>query len=157
MDKSAMQWMVEPLKKYATFSGRARRKEYWWFVVFSSVATAVAFAVDAAIFGIDAMLAGQTGVVQTIVSLALMLPSLAVGVRRLHDTDRRGWWLLMPGIPALIVGGAAGATAVGVEGAGKWLAAGGLLLGIVSVLLLVWYCSRGTVGENRFGADPLAA
>jgi uncharacterized membrane protein YhaH (DUF805 family) len=157
MDKPAAQWMVEPLKKYATFSGRARRKEYWWFQLFMILATLLAFAADAMIVGLDALIAGARGYVEVAVSLALFLPGLAVAVRRLHDTDRRGWWLLMPGIPALIVGGAAGATAVGVEGAGKWLAAGGLMLGIVSVLLLVWYCSRGTVGENRFGADPLAA
>jgi uncharacterized membrane protein YhaH (DUF805 family) len=157
MDKSATQWMVEPLKKYATFLGRARRKEYWWFQVFMILVTLLAFAADAMIMGVDALIAGATGYVEVAVSLALFLPGLAVAVRRLHDTDRRGWWLLMPAIPALILGGAAGAMAVGVEGAGLWLAAGGLLLGIVSILLLVWYCSRGTIGENRFGPDPIGA
>ncbi len=119
------------------------------------LATLLAFAADAMIVGLDALIADARGYVEVAVSLALFLPGLAVAVRRLHDTDRRGWWLLMPGIPALIVGGAAGATAVGVEGAGKWLAAGGLMFGIVSVLLLVWYCSRGTIGQNRCGPDPL--
>ena len=156
MDKSATQWMVEPLKKYASFSGRARRKEYWWFQLFLILATLLAFCVDVMLNGLDEMIAGATGYAGALVSLALFLPGLAVAVRRLHDTDRRGWWLLMPGIPAVILGGAAGATAVGVEGAGKWLAAGGLLLGIVSVLLIVWYCSRGTIGENRFGPDPIS-
>ena len=156
MDKSATQWMVEPLKKYASFSGRARRKEYWWFQLFVILVTLLALAADVMINGLDAMIAGATGYVEAVVSLALFLPSVGVSVRRLHDTDRRGWWLLMPLLPALILGGAAGAMAVGVEGAGKWMAAGGLLLAITSVLLIVWYCSRGTIGENRFGPDPIA-
>ena len=98
----------------------------------------------------------MTGAVLLADDHPLFRQALALAVRRLPDTDRRGWWLLMPGIPAVLLGGAAGAIAVGVEGAGKWLAAGGLLLGIVSVLLIVWYCSRGTIGENRFGPDPIS-
>ena len=155
MDKSATQWMVEPLKKYATFSGRARRKEYWWFQLFAILATLLAFAADVMINGLDAMIAGATGYVEALLSLALLLPSLAVSVRRLHDTDRRGWWLLMPIVPALVLGGAIGAMVAGVDGAYKLALAAALLLGIVSVLLIVWYCSRGTIGENRFGPDPI--
>ena len=56
MDKPAAQWMVEPLKKYATFSGRARRKEYWWFQLFMILATLLAFAADAMIVGLDALI-----------------------------------------------------------------------------------------------------
>jgi uncharacterized membrane protein YhaH (DUF805 family) len=156
MDKSATQWMVEPLKKYATFAGRARRKEYWWFVLFSILLTWLALAADVAISGIDALIAGEGGIVQRIVSLALLVPSLAVAVRRLHDTDRRGWWLLLPLVPALIVGGAAAAVIAGSEVAVNILLAAALLLGIGSVLLMVWYCSRGTIGENRFGPDPIS-
>ena len=90
------------LRKYAGFSGRARRSEYWWFVVFTSV-----MATFASIF--DVILGTQfdrTGLVQVLATLALLLPSLAVGVRRMHDVDRSGWWLLLliiPGLGALIL------------------------------------------------------
>ncbi len=156
MDKSATQWMIEPLKKYATFSGRARRKEYWWFQLFVMLVTMLAFAADAMINGVDALIAGATGYVQAAESLLLFLPSIAVSVRRLHDTDRRGWWLLMPLLPAMMLGGAIGAELAGVAGAAMWVYGGALLLAIAALLLLVWYCSRGTVGDNRFGPDPIS-
>lgn len=103
---------------YATFQGRACRSEYWFFYLFYTLVYIVAMIVDTV-----------TGVpILTIVSaLALLVPSLAVGVRRLHDTDRSGWWLLIPLVP--LIGG---------------------------ILLLIWTCSRGTTGDNRFGSDPLS-
>ena len=81
------------LSKYATFSGRARRSEYWWFYLFTilvSVATSIVDAVLGAAFD------NEIGIVSTIASLALLLPSLAVTARRLHDTGRTGWWMLFP-------------------------------------------------------------
>ena len=156
MDKSATQWMIEPLKKYATFSGRARRKEYWWFQLFVMLVTMLAFAADAMINGVDALIAGATGYVQAAESLLLFLPSIAVSVRRLHDTDRRGWWLLMPLLPAMMLGGAIGAELAGVAGAAMWVYGSALLLAVAALLLLVWYCSRGTIGDNRFGPDPIS-
>ncbi|MGH8869690.1 MAG: DUF805 domain-containing protein [Actinomycetes bacterium] len=84
------------LSQYATFTGRARRSEYWWFVLFTvlvNIATSI----------IDAVLGSGTasgfGVVSTLASLALLLPSLAVLVRRLHDTGRSGWWVLIGLVP----------------------------------------------------------
>jgi uncharacterized membrane protein YhaH (DUF805 family) len=84
------------LSKYATFSGRARRSEYWWFVLFSLLVTIVAAVIDAAA-GLP-QTAGY-GPVTILVTLALFLPSLAVTARRLHDTGRSGWWMLLSLIP----------------------------------------------------------
>jgi uncharacterized membrane protein YhaH (DUF805 family) len=84
-------------RKYADFHGRARRSEYWFFILFSAIVSAVAGILDT-IFGIRSGTYG-TGPIQGIVQLALLLPTLAVGVRRLHDTSRSGWWLLIGLIP----------------------------------------------------------
>ena len=81
-------WYIEVLKKYAVFTGRARRKEYWMFFLIN-------FLIAVAIGFVEGFLGGK-GVFSNIYSLAVLLPSIAVGVRRLHDTDRSGWWLLLP-------------------------------------------------------------
>jgi uncharacterized membrane protein YhaH (DUF805 family) len=91
-----------------------------------------------------------------IFSLAVLIPNLAVQVRRLHDTNRSGWWILLPigfyGIGAILffaaVGGGGGALAL----------VGGVLMFvgfIAAIVLLVWFCLQGTAGPNRFGPDPL--
>jgi len=117
--------MIEAVKavfsKYATFEGRARRSEYWWFVLFNfivSVVLAMLFGGGGNGFGGD--------IFSMIWTLATLLPSLAVGARRLHDTNRSGWWLLIALIP---------------------------LIGMI--VLIVFCASRGTPGPNRFGQDPL--
>jgi uncharacterized membrane protein YhaH (DUF805 family) len=102
------------LGKYATFQGRAVRSEYWYFVLFIFIVEIVTYLVDMGVFGHP--------ILYTIAILALILPSLAAGVRRLHDTDRSGWWLFISLIP---------------------------LIG--SILLIVWFCTSGTPGANRFG------
>lgn len=107
------------LNKYATFQGRAARSELWFFVLFNFLAQMVLTAIDAILgFG---LLAG-------LFTLAMLIPNIAVATRRLHDTDRSGWWQLLWLIP--IIG---------------------------AVILIIWYCKRGTPGANRFGDDPLAA
>jgi uncharacterized membrane protein YhaH (DUF805 family) len=85
------------LRKYADFSGRAPRSEYWWFIVFTAVVTTVGSVVDA----VAGTQLGRTGVFQLLATLALLLPSLAVGARRLHDVGRSGWMLLLLIIPVL--------------------------------------------------------
>jgi uncharacterized membrane protein YhaH (DUF805 family) len=84
-------WYVDVLKKYATFSGRARRQEYWMFTLFSAIISTVLLIVDAVL--------GSMGLITMVYALGVFLPSLAVTVRRLHDTDRSGWWLLISLIP----------------------------------------------------------
>jgi uncharacterized membrane protein YhaH (DUF805 family) len=84
-------------RKYADFHGRARRSEYWFFALFTFIVGAVGGILDA-ILGIRSGTYG-TGPIQGILQLALLVPTLAVGVRRLHDTGRSGWWLLIGLIP----------------------------------------------------------
>ena len=84
--------------KYATFSGRAQRSEFWWFTLFLFVATIILGVVDAALFPAPM---NEVGVLGLIFSLATLLPSLAVSARRLHDIDRTGWWLLLMFIPLI--------------------------------------------------------
>lgn len=112
-------------KKYATFSGRARRKEYWLFFLFAMVVNIILRIVDGAIGTLDYQLG--LGLLSGIFSLAILIPSIAVAVRRLHDTDRKGWWFLLIFVP--IVG---------------------------AIALIIFFCMKGTDGENRFGSDPLA-
>ena len=118
--------MFQPLWKYATFYGRARRMEYWLFVLLYVLVSIVTVLVDIT-FGLW-LVDGEVviGIVSTIYGLVLLLPSWAVLVRRLHDTGRSGWWVLLFFVPV-----------VGV------------------IVLMVFCCLRGDAGTNRFGPDPL--
>lgn len=104
---------------YVTFSGRAARSEYWYWVLFALIGGLVAGIIDATVGG---------SVTELIFNLVTILPGIALAVRRMHDLDRSGWWLLLVFIP--LVG---------------------------AVILIVWFCSIGTRGHNRFGADRLPA
>jgi len=108
-------------RNYVGFSGRAPRSEYWYWFLFAVLVNIAATIVDAILFS-----RADVGPIGLIVGLALFLPGLAVGVRRLHDLDRSGWWILIVFIP---------------------------IVGVI--ILLVWACMRGTLGPNRFGPDPL--
>jgi len=106
-------------RKYAVFSGRASRSEYWFFVLFQLLLFVGVMILDALAFR------GSVAVFTTLAWLILILPGFAVTVRRLHDTDMSGWWILISFVP---------------------------LIG--SIFLLVWMCQRGTQGPNRFGMGP---
>ncbi|SFC58648.1 DUF805 domain-containing protein [Pseudoalteromonas denitrificans] len=112
-----MEWYLDVLKKYAEFSGRARRKEYWMFMLFNFI---VAF-----VIGFVEGIIGSGGIVGGLYSLAVLLPGIAVSVRRLHDTDRSGWWLLIGLVP--IVG---------------------------ALVLLFFMVQEGKETENDFGSNP---
>lgn len=120
-----MNYFLAVLKKYAVFSGRARRSEYWYFVLFNIIFLIVAM-------GLDNLL-GTTinpmpyGAFYIIFGIAMFIPSLAVGVRRLHDIGKSGWFYFISLIP--IVGG---------------------------IWLLVLFFTAGNVGDNEYGADPKA-
>jgi uncharacterized membrane protein YhaH (DUF805 family) len=105
---------------YVNFSGRACRSEFWYFFLFQILGQVTSGIIDTWIVGPPFILDG-------IFFLATFLPMLSVSVRRLHDLDRSGWWMLLDLIP--LVGG---------------------------ILLLIWFCTKGTDGPNRFGADRLA-
>ena len=94
-----MNWYFEVLKKYAVFSGRARRKEYWYFVLFNLIISIVLAVIDGAT-GSFIPEAGM-GLLGGIYMLAVLIPGIAVTVRRLHDTGRSGWWLLILLIPLI--------------------------------------------------------
>ena len=89
-----MREYLECLKKYATFSGRSRRKEYWMFVLVNAIVVVALTVIELVARG-DA---GENGssVVASLYNLAVFLPGVAAGVRRMHDTNHRGWWLLVP-------------------------------------------------------------
>lgn len=112
-----MQWYLHVLKNYATFSGRARRQEYWMYALITTLISIVLTIIDTALIG-STLLAG-------IYALGTFLPSLAVGVRRLHDTGRSGWWMLIAAVP--LVG---------------------------AIVLLVFFASEGNQGPNAHGNDP---
>ena len=88
-----MSWYLQVLKKYAVFSGRARLKEYWYFVLFNFI---IAF-----VLGFIEGLAGGPGVLGSLYGLAVLIPGVAVSVRRFHDTNRSGWWLLIGLVPLI--------------------------------------------------------
>lgn len=95
----AMDWYLSVLKKYAVFSGRARRKEYWYFTLVNAIIYVALLLLDK-MFGLYNAENG-TGTLSLVYALAVFLPGLAVGVRRLHDTGRKGWWLLLAFIPLI--------------------------------------------------------
>jgi uncharacterized membrane protein YhaH (DUF805 family) len=88
-----MNWYLDVLKKYAEFDGRARRKEYWMFALINLLITLAIAIVEGIV--------GTAGLLGLIYGLAILLPAIAVSVRRLHDTDRSGWWLLIALVPLL--------------------------------------------------------
>lgn len=165
-----MEWMFMPLKRYAEFSGRSRRMEFWMFqlgvwllwIVLWVIAMVVGFGTASAArdpaSGLIGMFAsmGIFMVIFAIVGLGLIIPQLAVAVRRLHDTNRSGWWLLLPLAPYVLT------ILLAIMGAASQNSA---LLGIAmifnvlvivaAIVLLVFYCLPGTPGPNKYGPDPL--
>jgi uncharacterized membrane protein YhaH (DUF805 family) len=146
-----MEWAALPLKRYADFAGRARRKEYWWFVLLYVVAFVLASLVDL-MAGLRGMI-GPYGPLTAVVLLALLVPSVAVGVRRLHDIDRSGWWLLAAYAPLIL--------SMLLPLAGIVQPTLALILLVVAgagfILLLVFSVLEGTKGPNRYGPDPKGA
>ncbi len=94
-----MNWYLQALKKYADFSGRARRKEYWFFVLFNIIISVVLTVCD--VFMGTYSAAASIGILTAIYTLAVLIPGIAVSVRRLHDTGRTGWWLLIVLVPLI--------------------------------------------------------
>lgn len=116
-----LQYMLMPLKRYAQFQGRSRRKEYWLYTLFLVIVSVILGVIDFAILSSGS----GVGFLGLLFSLATLLPSLAVSVRRLHDTNRSGWWILIALIP---------------------------LIG--AIVLIVFTVQDSTPGANRFGPSP---
>lgn len=115
-----MDWYIKVLKQYVDFNGRARRTEYWMFVLFNFI---IAF-----VLGLVDGLVGTGGILGTVYGLAVLLPGIAVGARRLHDVGRTGWWLLIGLIP---------------------------LLGFL--VLIFFFVQDSHEGDNEYGANPKMA
>ena len=123
-------------QNYVNFAGRSSRSAFWWWALFQVIVSVVIGAVEGG--GWSQMSGGMSGgmmeagfnagPIAIVWSLANLLPGLALAVRRMHDIERSGWWVLINLIP---------------------------LVGVI--IYLVWACQKGTSGTNRFGADPLAA
>jgi uncharacterized membrane protein YhaH (DUF805 family) len=146
-----MNWYLLVFKKYATFSGRSRRMEYWMFVLFNLIVSIIIGIIDT-VLGLNIISsAGRTnGIIGSLYSLTTMVPSLAVGVRRLHDINKSGWFLLLPFAPLILIliGALLGGYAF------ILMIAGGLGAFILSIVLIVWLATEGTAGENQYGPDP---
>ncbi len=115
-----MNWYLEVLKKYAQFDGRSHRTEYWMFVLFNMI---ISFAL-----GFIEGLAGGPGILGMIYGLAVLVPGIAVGIRRLHDTNRSGLWLLIAFVPCL-----------------------------GAIILIVFAVEDSTPGDNQYGPNPKQA
>jgi uncharacterized membrane protein YhaH (DUF805 family) len=111
-----LHWYTDVIKQYAVFDGRASRPEYWWFFLINTVISVL----------LDVVIPGSTGqVLGAIYALAVLLPSIGVGIRRLHDTNRTGWWLLVSLVP---------------------------LVGWIWIIVLL--ALAGDEGPNRYGPPP---
>ena len=114
-----MHWYLEVLRKYTQFTGRSRRSEYWYFVLFNLIVAVVLAIVDSALRKIVGF-----GMFGMLYSLAVLVPGIAVSIRRLHDTDRSGWWLLLALVP------------------------------LVGLVLIVFLAEDSNAGTNRYGQNP---
>jgi uncharacterized membrane protein YhaH (DUF805 family) len=118
-----MNWYLDVLRKYAVFYGRSRRKEYWYYFLINFVIITALLLIDDQLGWINPE-AGM-GVLSGIYALAVLIPGIAVAIRRLHDSDRTGWWVLIALIP--IIG---------------------------PIVLIFFLIQDSTPGENRFGPNP---
>jgi uncharacterized membrane protein YhaH (DUF805 family) len=140
-----MQWIVTPFMKYADFGGRATRREFWSFLGLFAAVTIAARYIDG-MDGERVPVAAGMGVLELSASLILLLPTLSCGARRLHDTGRAGWWMMLLYLPYLGWIAAAGNRSL------MLIAAGAIIVGAVALVILLLL--PGTPMENRFGADP---
>jgi uncharacterized membrane protein YhaH (DUF805 family) len=120
-----MNWYLDAWKNYVNFQGRARRKAYWMFVLFNIIALVILSLIEGALG-----LSGQNGygILTGLYSLAIILPLIALAVRRLHDTGRSGWWILIGLVP---------------------------LIG--PIVLIVFYVTDSQPGTNQYGPNPKEA
>jgi uncharacterized membrane protein YhaH (DUF805 family) len=117
-----MHWYLQVLRSYADFNGRSRRSEYWHFLLVNLIVALVLGFADFVVRKIVGF-----GLLGTIYALAVLVPGIAVSIRRLHDTDRSGWWLLLAFVP------------------------------IIGLVLIWFMAEEGSAGTNRYGQNPKLA
>ena len=120
-----MHWYLDVLKKYAVFDGRARRQEYWMFCLFN-ILVSIGFMIIDYVAGLTEAAGGQSPL-NILYTLATFLPGIGVAIRRLHDTNRSGWWILIAFVP---------------------------LIGVI--MLLIWMVTDSNPGSNKYGSNPKA-
>lgn len=123
-----MDWMFMPYRRYADFSGRSRRKEYWMFVLFTVIVYMAILLIGGGLGSVEepgGLFSGLSGILLIAFWVVTLVPAIAVQVRRFHDQDKSGWWILLGFVP--IIGGLA---------------------------VLVFMCFEGTRGPNEYGPDP---
>jgi uncharacterized membrane protein YhaH (DUF805 family) len=169
-----MEWMLMPLKRYAEFSGRSRRMEYWMFTLgvfllylaMFTVVMMIGFsAIGAASSGPDGAARGLFGMFASlgifalafgVIWLGLLIPTLAVMVRRLHDTNKSGWFLFIyigPYLISMVLNVmAVTSNSMALSGIAGVI---GLLGFVGAIVLLVFFCLPGTAGPNNYGPDPI--
>ena len=162
-----MSGYINAMRRYVEFSGRSSRSEFWFFVLFYIIIYIVAIVLDAFILGSG----GQgVGILTGIVILAHLIPAIAVSVRRLHDIDRTGWWVLVFWLGPLVVflismiamggsifammSGGEDAAAAGIAGMGLTLMIVGLIDLVIFIVAIVFYVTPGTPGPNTYGPPP---
>ncbi|CAH2603070.1 putative inner membrane protein [Rhodovastum atsumiense] len=112
----------QAFQRYVDLKGRASRSEYWWFILFTVLVSFICGILDMVL---DSVI-GTGDLLLPLGTIALLVPSITVAVRRLHDLDRSGWWVLLGLIPV-----------------------------IGEIILIVWFATPGSPGPNRYGGDPL--
>lgn len=174
---SPIDWATLPLKKFADFSGRAPRAEYWWYTLFFVIAVCVAMILEG-MFGLSKMVF-MYGPLTLLIAVATFVPSLSVLVRRLHDTNRSGWWAgafwavyaaylwSMRGMLSAVSSidpnnpnpDPAAVNAIAAQSGGSFMMGAllGLVFLIIAITVLVFLCLKGTDGDNRYGPDPYGA
>jgi uncharacterized membrane protein YhaH (DUF805 family) len=141
-----MDWIIGPLKNYASFSGRSRTLEFWGFLAFATILQMAARYFD----GLDDSaipIAANMGMIELCVTILFLLPTVAVGVRRLHDSERSGLWMLLGYGPLAMVN-----LSIASDKSMNLVLSGALIMGIGSLLIMMLL--PGTNGQNRYGADP---
>lgn len=112
-------------QRYADFQGRSRRSEYWYFLLFNFLLSFGGQLLVGIAAAMVPALGGIIGILLLIVSLGLLIPGIAITIRRLHDLDKSGWWILIFLIPLVNL-----------------------------IMMLVWFTQKGSEGDNQFGPDP---
>ena len=146
-------WARRPIDHYADFAGRAPRAEYWWFFL-AIVVVYIVFSIIESITGLKGMVGGVYGPLTLLLWLGTLVPCLAVSVRRLHDTGRSGWWMLLI-VPylvsailllmAIMAGSMTGLGSAGILG----------IIGLICcIALLVFMVLPSTPGDNLYGPNP---
>ncbi len=153
MRSTPLRWAIEPLRRYAAFSGRSSRSEFWWFWLLVTIVNTVMGEIDE--------LAGSP-VPSALATLAFVLPEVAVGARRLHDIGRSARWLLMPlaAVVLFVTAVVVPDTSYGILAESELFVYSTKVLTLLIVFatlftMLGWFCKAGSVGHNDHGPDPL--